>query len=212
MPEPYISVEDFLLEPSVRWQEFQATDGDGNPLATETEDAVKDRISKALLWASQLIDQWTNRDKYGMWFAPRDMIVHVDGRGHNLLQLPYPLLELGALFLLDKVNATEEELTNVIDVKKLALARNDGYDFDEGYNNIRIQGQWGDCHTPPEPIRRATTLLALRRLRGEQIVAGERVTILGPFGTYKAGTLTGSAEVDATLESYRFKGRHFLEG
>jgi len=197
MTEPYMTVKAFREETLIEVDKFN-------------DDSVK----KALLWASDLIDKMTGRDRLSMWFSGRPKQLYLDGRGHEYIQLPVPILELTSLKqrlrassassfvqgVAPEVLFNELDLTNIVHVEKWVLTRIDGQIFLPGDKNHFIEGTFGDYATPPETVIRCVLKLAKMRLNKEEVVKQGGLLPVGPSGLVKFPTMTGDAEVDAIIK------------
>lgn len=172
-----------------------------------------ERVESALLFAEHLFNKITDRQRYGMWCAPRTLTITVDGRGHDTIRLPYQIVSLTS------VTVDDEDITEECAAYDWFVRRKNGV-FPEGVRNVTIEADFGDKSVmveengelrPPEDVRQCIIALAELRLTKEKVFRDERVLRIGPLNEIKIGSITGHVDVDGIIEAYKVRPRVGIE-
>lgn len=141
--------------------------------------ASDQRLASLLIEASDYIDRLT-----GWFFEPRQMVLHLDGRGTPSIEPPVPPIRLENLSVSGSLASLLSEDLLVVgspvlagfDAPRLTLLQRWAHPhnsrvFPKGHGNIVASGFWGYTEADgtfmgrtPLAIRRATMLLVLRNL------------------------------------------------
>ncbi len=192
-----------------------------------SEMASDDRIVLALTEASAVIDRVT-----GWFFEPREMTLHMDGRGTLVVEPPVPAIQLDRLIVCGgEVDAEEYEVEGAPVAPWFvapSIRLKHGRVFPRVAGGVVAAGLWGYTEpdwTPagrtPLAIRRAAMILALQllpklgegdggmevrqRCRIVEESTRDQSYRLAPLDT-KVVPLTGDVEVDRLLARYRRPG------
>lgn len=163
-----------------------------------------EQVQEALDYAEARFLRLTNRDRTGMWFVPRELTVFVHGTGSECVRVPYPVLSLSQVVVIEE-NGLTTEITQDVRYHGRFL----WYDgtFPRGFKNVQIVGTFGDPRyggTVPEDVKEAILRFAWLKLRRSRL-AGERVTDFRPppsDGNVPPPTYTGDRELDGIIKSY----------
>lgn len=195
----YVTLAEFLAATSIPSAQFEEAE-----------------ILNALRFAEHLFDKLTNRQRYGMWCAPKRKTILVDGRGHDTIRLPHMVVSLV------EVRIGANEITDECVAYDWFMRRTQGL-FPEGVRNVSIVADFGDRSVmveegtspvvlrPPEDVRYCTIRLAEIRLTQEKVFRDERILRVGPLNEIRVGSITGHVDVDGIIEAYRVHPRIGIE-
>ena len=128
-----------------------------------------DEVQAALDYAEQRFYRLTNRDVVGYWFVARDVELSLDGTGMDYLRVPYPLLDLASVQLLDSSGAGTD-ITSYVRWRGHYIWYDPG--FPAGFANVVVQATCGDpryavagqTDTVPPDVKDAVCRLAEMKL------------------------------------------------
>lgn len=148
-------------------------------------------VNQRIAYASRMIENYTGR-----WFEARQLTIDVDGHGGWQLQLPFPIVSIDEVSLLDREFPVTKVFTFDLDdltiynrhiTQGLIEGSNDDREdpklgnvyFPKGRLNVRLKGSFGytdELGNTPTEIKRACMLMVIRD--SEKLGSKKRQSVL----------------------------------